>query len=89
MGVGGVHHEPGALLSGRTPVPTEQEPGLFAEPVGTFWRGEKFLPRTGFKPLNVQSVDESVYDCAVPAPGQDLDLGCVLGLILRHHERVN
>ena len=66
MVVGGQHHAPAALPSGKVPVPIVQEAGWAPGPV---WTGvENLAPPPGFDPRTVQPVASRYTDWTVAAP---------------------
>ena len=61
MGVGGQHHAPAALPSGKDPVPIVQEAGWAPG------RVRKISPPPGFDPRTVQTVASRYTDWAITA----------------------
>jgi hypothetical protein len=64
-GVGGQHHAPVAIPSGKDPVPVVQEAGWAAGPV---WNVAENLSHPGFDPRTVQPVASRYTGCVITAP---------------------
>ena len=68
--MGGQHHAPAALPTGKTQYPLYRRLG---RPQGRSGQVQKISPTPGFDPRAVQPVASRYTDCAIPAPNYKQD----------------